>query len=165
MMIKETMKIWFILFYGTLLKSCITVGVFPLVEHINKGDEHCELDLYWIKEQVQAPKVDLCEITAAVPHYPWRDHVLGEAFDQAYPQACKCGADGIYIHELGKGVLKVTAFSYQQKPDTLSTKRNQGAFKERLLCLEQGKNAFWKNGTCYAGNNEQKPVNMRQRAH
>ncbi|NRA45449.1 MAG: hypothetical protein HRU09_10895 [Oligoflexales bacterium] len=147
-----------------LLTSCITVGVFPLVEKLDKSNDDCQLDLYWIKEQVKAPKVDLCEITAAVPHYPWRDHVLGEAFDQAYPQACRCGGDGIYIHELGKGVLKVTAFRYNPKPDSLKSSQDQSEFKSRLLCLEQGKNAYWENGFCNVAKTEQRPLNMRQRA-
>lgn len=160
----KIIKLWIIIICSLFLKSCITVGVFPLVEKIDKAEENCKLDLYWIKEQVRNPKVDLCEITAVVPHYPWRNHVMGEAFDQAYPQACKCGANGIYIHEIGKGILKVTAFRYEPKLKSQTNIGNSEDFKNRLICLEEGKNSYWSNGKCHIEKNSLKPLNMRQRA-
>ena len=78
----------------------------------------------------------------------------------------RCGAAGIYIHELGKGVLKVTGFRYQtasasQSPDEL---KDRSAFKSRLTCLERGKNAYWEKGVCVTQDDKNRPRNMRERA-
>ena len=162
-MITRTLKVYSLFLCISLISSCITVGVYPLVENHEKSNDECKLDLYWIKEKVTAPKEDLCEITAVVPHYPWKDHVLDEALDQAYPQACKCGADGIYIHELGKQVLKVTAFRYKPKLESKTKHGDLAEFKNRLVCSEKGKNAYWLNGTCNIEKNGLKPINMRKR--
>lgn len=163
-MLVHKLKFFLLFASSILLPSCITVGVFPLVENLEKFDRNCSLDLFWGQEQVDSPKEDLCEITAVVPHYPWKDHVLGEALDQAYPLACKCGGDGIYIHEMGKGVLKVTAFHYQPKKEPTSKHKDIKQFKSRLLCSEQGKNAYWENGSCTVREDDSRPINMRQRA-
>ena len=156
------MKTYLIFFLVSIIQltGCVSVGIVPLRSNYTRSGEDCKLQLYWSKADIKHKIRKNCLLTSVVPRYPWNDHVLDSAFDYAYPLACKCGADGVYIRQLDNKTLRLVAFSFKSKPQkdpSMSTKE----FKERLVCYEQ--KGTWKESKCENEESANPSENPRKR--
>lgn len=133
-------------FIALMLHSCVSVGVYPLRKGLVHHSSDCELTLFWSEADISFEKEDLCAITLAHPRYPWKNSVLDESIDYIYPQACRCGGDGMYIERKYSSALKVVAFRYKQKSKPVESSINLDLLKSRLVCFEQ--NGVWKEQRC-----------------
>lgn len=90
-----TNRILFILLFSLLCSSCSHVSVLRLEGfHADQKESSCSLSVVSDSKLIKSPYEELCIITSVAVE-------LKKAVENAKPEACKCGADGLLIMHAG----------------------------------------------------------------
>jgi len=90
-----------IVLFALHASGCTTIGVMEMKSDLIFKASNCKLDIFSSEKEIEKPFEVVCLIDVKTGTSAFHDTTGPGAINEARPAACKCGADGILVMQMG----------------------------------------------------------------